>query len=272
MKVTGPMSTVMATLKDISWFPEKPLEWIDPSGDRWKIDIHDPTVTKELSQVIGDSIDDLIWIQAAKHYCGAGAERGIDFTVIANRRRRLKKRGLYKEVGILDMVSQGAFWPTDRRRAGGYTTSDACSFCCTKDTTAQHIFWDCPEVRKQMGEKWKVSNSLVAVAKRAAANCPVLWCRGLVPSDWTYGELLGQLKPGSSFAWGLFALHQVVQADGLVAATDGSGGSQGSDSRLRRTGWGVVLLTRGAGGLEGRRLRGRPAATNSPQSRTAGCG
>jgi ribonuclease HI len=268
MKVVGPMSTVMATLKDISWHPEKPLQWIDPSGDRWRIDLQDPTVAKELSQVIGDSIEGSIWAQAAKHYCGAGAEHGIDFTVIGNRRRRLRKQGRHREVGVLDMVSQGAFWPTDRRRAGGYTTSECCPFCQQKETSAQHLFWSCPKVKEQMGDQWKVSSSLVAVARRAAANCPVMWCRGLVPSDWTFGELLGQLGPGSTFSWGLFDKFKVVPATGLVAATDGSGGSHGGDSRLRRVGWGIVLLTKDgtpvgwkAGGLEDdQRLQSVPRA------------
>jgi len=89
---------------------------------------------------------------------------------------------------------------------------------------------------------------------------PAFWLRGLVPWEWTFGRVEEEfdLSPIRVQLYGPWASGVWALPANAVAATDGSGGPNSRDPRLRRVGWGAVVsngrlepIAWASGGVEG---------------------
>ena len=79
---------------------------------------------------------------------------------------------------------------------------------------------------------------MIDEAREKALTCPIFWFRGLPPSDW-YSELPVAEDP-------IVEDFGSVHIMGGHVFTDGSGGAETKDPRLRRCGFGVTWnLTNG---------------------------
>eukprot|EP00972_Heterocapsa_arctica_P084657 12468594-Heterocapsa_arctica.AAC.1 len=79
------------------------------------------------------------------------------------------------------------------------------------------------------------SQSLAQRATREYQFVPCVWLRGLVPRDWTIGQVPEPPEEEQQFSWGTAYLEQPYQlSEGVIISTDASGGDHSSDPRLRR--------------------------------------
>ena len=122
----GPMAAVIATLQDIGWAPLAPTRWRDERGVEYEIDLMGPGVVPTIAAKVRDRCIQQNWAKAAEHYCGRGAEYGVDLTVLLKARQQLTKDGSIREAGILDMLAQGAAWTPEWRAATGSLVEATC--------------------------------------------------------------------------------------------------------------------------------------------------
>jgi hypothetical protein len=245
-KVTGHIDAVIATALDIGWRPIQPLEWEDRGGDLWAFSPADPGLRTQLRHHLLQDLRGFIWQKAAKHLHGGGLENGLDLTTVKKHYRLLTRQGKVREAGILNTVAQGAMWDGQRKHQAFSPDQPAprCRRCrLGRNATWCHDVWECPCTLEMTHEHITATNHLAATAKQGVELYPCHWLRGLVPWDWTWGALLekallgefqyygGRLAPG-------VRLQLPVNA---VAATDGSGGPDTRDPRLRRAGWGLAV-------------------------------
>ena len=73
-----------------------------------------------------------------------------------------------------------------------------------------------------------------------ASTAEVFWSRGITPAAWTTYGLPD--PPAVSHSNGMPPNGRLQVPSGAQAGTDGSGGSNGSDPRLRRCGWSWCII------------------------------
>ena len=225
-RVAGPVAAAQAYLKQLH---------IDaPAMNKWRVEGQETTVSWD-QEGLADILHTLrgrMRQQALDRMAslpgGLGVEQGIDWTVPRKLLRRSRTR---HQAAAFQTVWQGA---TVHDRRGGTPT---CSLC-SQPATLEHVLYSCAywETRhKPPPGRWE------GAKKVFPEQC--LWLRGLVPSR--------HVRPTSCAPEGLeytgvWSSQTVLDAKGLVFATDASGGPGGKDPRLRRVAWARLRSTRGA--------------------------
>ena len=102
-----------------------------------------------------------------------------------------------------------------------------------------HRAYDCPCTPTSF--ELDKTDQIVDEARTRARSCPVFWFRGLPPSSW-YPELPVAEQPFTED----FGSLDIV---GGHVFTDGSGGTETKDPRLRRCGYGVAWVLANGGML-----------------------
>ena len=64
-KVTGPLSSAIATLLDWGFYPVSPSLWLDPDGRNWSIDPKAPNCVAAAREVLSHHFQKRIWATAA---------------------------------------------------------------------------------------------------------------------------------------------------------------------------------------------------------------
>ena len=88
----------------------------------------------------------------------------------------------------------------------------------------------------------KLDRNLVEQAKIHAKDRPCLWLRGLPYKDW-YTTVPEPPEEAATWAMGAFLQYDVIPKDMAEQwwwYSDGSGGPEGADPRMRRVGWSLV--------------------------------
>ena len=261
-RTTGLVGAVVSTLFDIGWKPEGPISWRDHSGELLDIDLSQPSAFIKFRATLLRSLQLRIWSRASKHFLGTGLEEGVDWVTARKHLRWWEKRGLHQHAGVFRTVSQGAFWTRDRKKLAGYIDSDLCPRCKVAQETPFHQFWEC-SANLQLGLEVESTQSLVILARQQHTMYPCLWLRGLVPKGWTIGRPEGRPKKQT---WGCLSGPRYDIPEGVLAASDGSGGEQGQDARLARVGWGLVLLSRSSANLLGLSFGSVPGGQTVPRA------
>ncbi len=71
-----PVAAVIATLIDLQWNPKTPEVWVAPDGVEWYMD---PTCHRsEVMTCFKRMVMQQHYSDAAKHFCGAGLQAGLD--------------------------------------------------------------------------------------------------------------------------------------------------------------------------------------------------
>ena len=234
--VRGPMRATMASLIDMGWNPVFPDMWYEP----------EPSDLVWYIQAAGDSSPfyaavvrnqyRTLWKEAANHHCGSGMGNGVDLSVIKRHLRHFEKHGMNDKYTALLTVAAGASWPRQRKHACGMISTDICPRCNLAVETATHHFWTCPKIREMEEDEIKDSQNMVPPAAAGGAN-ECLWNRGLPPLS-QYPEVLPQADVLDHFAVGEMDAFKNAQSFYL----DGSGGERTKDARVRRCGWGAVVM------------------------------
>ena len=81
------------------------------------------------------------WAQASKHFEGSGVEFGVDLSVTWAHLQSLRTKCLTHLAAILELVSQGALWPAQRRFENAKLGTPACPRCGAESETLYHQFW-----------------------------------------------------------------------------------------------------------------------------------
>ena len=112
------MTGLMCCFKDAGWTAPAPQDW-QKDGVSHAVEYDDPIELIQLVQPAQDKLEHELWITAACHKGGQGAQGGVDFHVAPGRQR---------------------FRPCVRSLKGLLTT---CKFCNAKPTL-KHLMWECP--------------------------------------------------------------------------------------------------------------------------------
>jgi len=262
-RTTGPLTAIISTVWEIGWKPIKPLIWEDKEGQAWRLEPGRPGAKKELAAVLEESIQGLVWKGPAKHHLGKGLEAGVDWTVVEQHRAHLKKKGKYEALVILEGILQGAVWDPQRRTQAsrGKGKTSACPWCNLEQADLEHMVWRC-EAHKQSTDKDIISTNPLCIASvEGCQRYPCFWLRGLVPGSWVKEKLakyedidseetkeLGweHLEEGGSDPqqWPKLPEHSMIGTDGSAR--------HGNKPRLRRAGWGYIILDKEGAPIAGR--------------------
>ena len=106
-KVTGPLSSAIATLLDWHFYPVSPFLWIDPEGRSWVMEPKAPNFVAAAREVLRHHFQKRIWVSAAPTdseplgHCP-------DITPYLELRKAYRKESLQRHLYFLDVVCQGA--------------------------------------------------------------------------------------------------------------------------------------------------------------------
>ena len=183
--VRGPMTATMATLYDLNIIPVSPWKWYpaeNPDVD-WTYSGGDPgPFVSEMQQRFSHKM----WGQAALHYHGLGAEKGVDMTMLHKHYRQLTARGAHVRAGMLYKIAPAQIYDGSRVCEHDPDAQVACTLCGSLDDSMFHRIYDCPCIPTSF--VLDKTDRVVDEAKARAQSCLIFWFRGLPPSGW-YLEL-----------------------------------------------------------------------------------
>ena len=138
---------------------------------------------------------------------------------------------------MLETSLSAACWPAERLHRHGYRESDLCGRCQLHSETLLHRYWCCPCNQHVEHASVAATAHLAQRAIAESSECPAFWLRGIPPTA-AYPDL----EPPDTVSCSVHGRFDALPA-GVVFATDGSGGANTSDARLRRCGWSVCALS-----------------------------
>ena len=253
-KVHGPIGAVVATWIQNGWAPMAPDYFVDPDGGRWEIQEGPLTPFAEAFRYHAIRRQ---WTVASKHRDGAGLEGMPSLYSLRKRLVKLRKdpksRGF---AGMLEHTAAAAIWTRTRLHEAGYVDDPRCQRCFMAPEDEFHRYWVCVCNSRIQDPAVKDTQPLMTRAREEHGLYPCFWHRGMMPA-----ELYRIPAPPEACSHQTFG-H--FSRGGGVYATDGSGGSNTSDPRLRRCGWSVAhvgeqdeLLGAAWGPLPGKQTVGR---------------
>ena len=236
--VRCPMTATMATLHDLSIIPVSPWKWYpaeNPDVD-WTYSGGDPgPFLSEMQQRLSHKV----WEQVALHYHGLGAENGVDMTILHKHYKQLVARGAHVRAGMLYKIATAQICDGSRVCEHDPDAQVACALCGSPDDSMFHRVYDCPFIPASF--ELDRAERIIEEAREKARTCPIFWFRGLPPRGW-YPELPAADDP---FDEDFGSLHIL----GGHVFTDGSGGAETKDPRLRRCGCGVTWILSDGGSI-----------------------
>ena len=235
--VMGPLSATVHALFRVGWRPETAYRWYNPDSEK-ELHISSGGSLRVVRDQLRLSVQARLAEEIGLHFCGGGGEGGIDFFQPRRKYRRLIRQGETAKAARLLTIFSGAFWPKERL----YGEQPPCSRCGNHQETAAHRFWDCEANLFIQDDCIAETQGMRDRALEAKQDCPIFWCRGLLPREWLYipppPEETETFTYGNREAWHLGR---------RVFYTDASGGAHTSDPRLRRVGWATCRLRFGDG-------------------------
>ena len=215
-RVTGPVSATIAYLMDLGVVAPESRTWRHEQGVL-HLDWCNPDASRSAWQWLVQILRAQQFLRIASQEGCEQLAQGIDFTVP---RKLAKRNHVHRNTRTgLMAVWQGSL--------PGVTKQGWCRACACK-LTVQHALWECPYLSNRFPDTFADSRSLYP--------WPSLWLRGLVPK-------LPSLHPAAEPSAygireeGIFRDQNCLGGDGLVFATDASGGPGGGDERMQFTCW-----------------------------------
>ncbi len=234
--VNGPMRATIASLYDLKWIPVQADCWLEPlpSDRMWQIT--GPGDLRTFCETINQKQYHKLWDEASERFDGEGLQDGVDLKIVKKHLRHFEQNGMPDRYAALATVACGAAWPRSRRHAEGMAAEASCSRCGAAVEHSTHFFWSCPMNAEIDDEDVQHSQNLIKHAEQDIHNV-CFWNRGLPPLSKypciePQEEVLGHSVCGD--------YHQFCTSTKFYL--DGSGGARTKDSRLRRCGWGAIVL------------------------------
>ncbi|CAE7466241.1 unnamed protein product, partial [Symbiodinium natans] len=233
--VTGPMAATMAYLLDLKVDASDPGKW--KRGSVLNVDWTQPRMGSLAYKWLEGFLEEQKRAAIARQAGGAGAQEGLDWTP----HHKLTKLGGLSP-GLMEGIK--SVWHA------GVITESKPGWCkkCQMPATLEHVLKECPYWREQGFKEPKLQEYL-----RHKYPWECLWTRALLPKPAVWHPKPPEHLLGLRYQ-GCFAADAKVEAEGLIFATDASGGPGGIDPRVQTSALAVVAMswTNGVLGEAGR--------------------
>ena len=273
-RVRGMISSTVATLYDIGWIPASPLAWIHPDRERYADARGAAADWVEIQQQISQTVVDGLWAAAVERPSAAGLDGSPDLTAPKRLIEQWTRRGETGKATVGKTVLAGGQWSGAEAAELGVKGAQAACPRCGENAreTLVHRYYECAANASSGSDDVQRTQHLVHQAQREVERNPALWLRGLGTTPEAGGGD-GQTLP--TRVWrlegGAFQRAAATSSGVLWCATDGSGGANSSDPRVRRVGWGAIAYVVGSdlaaipigaawGGVPGRQTVARAEA------------
>ena len=229
--VTGPMAATMAYLLDLKVDASDPGKW--KRGSVLNVDWTQPRMGSLAYKWLEGFLEEQKRAAIARQAGGAGAQEGLDWTP----HHKLTKLGGLSP-GLMEGIK--SVWHA------GVITESKPGWCkkCQMPATLEHVLKECPYWREQGFKEPKLQEYL-----RHKYPWECLWTRALLPKLAVWHPKPPEHLLGLRYQ-GCFAADAKVEAEGLIFATDASGGPGGIDPRVQTSALAVVAMSWTKGVLE----------------------
>ncbi|CAE7295568.1 unnamed protein product [Symbiodinium natans] len=222
--VTGPMAATMAYLMDLKVDASDPGKW--KRGSVLNVDWTQPRMGSLAYKWLEGFLEEQKRAAIARQAGGAGAQEGLDWTP----HHKLTKLGGLSP-GLMEGIK--SVWHA------GVITESKPGWCkkCQMPATLEHVLKECPYWREQGFKEPKLQEYL-----RHKYPWECLWTRALLPKPAVWHPKPPEHLLGLRYQ-GCFAADAKVEAEGLIFATDASGGPGGIDPRVQTSALAVVAMS-----------------------------
>ena len=221
--VTGPMAATMAYLMDLKVDASDPGKW--KRGNVLNVDWTQPRMGGLAYKWLEGFLEEQKRAAITRQAGGKGAQEGLDWTP----HHKLTKLG-----GLSPGLMEGmkSVWHA------GVITESKPGWCkkCQVPATLEHVLKECPYWRDQGFKEPKLQEYL-----RHKYPWECLWTRALLPKPAVWHPKPPEHLLGLRYQ-GCFAADATVEAEGLIFATDASGGPGGIDPRVQTSALAVVAM------------------------------
>ena len=226
------MASAAATLLDFEWEIPAIDQWVSPDLSPWSIAYGDPNLEGMLRETLGHYSQLSIWRKAKA--CDTGEVP--DLTEVRALLRRGNASKDYRMTYWLDAVVQGGADTSFSRYATFEEGLVKCACCeeVVEGSVWEHLRYFCKTTLEDP-ELIDIEVIMRGQEELRAGNRSSLWLRGLRP--------LNMVDPLSSEyvftnSWG----SSRIDVEGLLLGSDGTGGENSRDARVRRCCFGAAIF------------------------------
>jgi len=236
--VRGILTNVISILTKAKWSPRTVNCWMDPRGNRWTM-----SGTHTAPSIVAGMVNQDLFKEelrrASLHYNGKGMAAGIHINATYMVLRNVKQKE-YNIKCLLETIISGATWPLHRVHDIYPDVDPVCSRCGTEPETALHCFWTCPANPNIDEEAVRDTQYLINTAVEKHEQCPCLWLRGILPSEYI------QVPPDSNpvaVSNPKYIIGSSLQLESGTYYGDASGGTNTKYAEIRRVGCAFVQIS-----------------------------
>ena len=242
IRAKGPAAAMVLTMRRYGWEAVAPDHWVDPRGAHWHPTMEATNMDLFLDELAED-VSTVLWASAAQHWQGLGlGQGGPDQWVLGKILSKAKTKNTWVHTNMIKIIGGGCWTKQRCSQLLLSRPSPMCPRCGAAEESDFHRWWECPaNDRLRVQDPEAFSTQVALHAYRFASEFPCFVSRGIIPStltatspppDATEGHYCPELKECTRRVWS-------TRRD---VFTDGSGGDHSADPRLRRCGWGFVVL------------------------------
>ena len=189
------------------------------------------------------------WDRAQNHVFGASLGLRPDLRPGKSRIRQAKKQQKWQELYFLEAILQGSM---DLHAEASLVTDDQgvirCKWCgaAVHESAWVHLSWKCEHFLRSPAAEIQSTAYLVPETVEAMTLSPTLWLRG-IPSlpleEAPLSMLYWAFQAGPNLTFQRMNMQEEpINVEGCLMGGHGSGGERTKDPRLRRCGFGLVVL------------------------------
>ena len=180
MRVCGPTTALIATLRDLGWAMDAPGQITTEAGELFHMNnLHQ----QEILHQVAKAAELREQRHAAAQHLGAGMQMGIDISPAKKFIQQLRSSNQHKTAGTATAVVAAGCW--FKNRVGTDEPGKLCRICQREEESEQHLFWQCHTdhlVRAGCDKEiLEEPDHLRRMASDQLANQACLWCRGILP-------------------------------------------------------------------------------------------
>ena len=243
-KVTGPLSSAIATLLDWGFYPVAPFLWLDPEGRSWSVDPKAPNCVAAAREVLSHHFHKKIWATAAP----ANADplgACPDIAPYLDLRNVFRKGSMQRHLYFLDAVFQGAmstYCECHFHDKDGQVICNHCDLPIGLQSSWEHLCLHCSTVASwlESSPPRKAFADYLATAREEVGLDTIrnqFWLRGVMPLTPVDALSLNYAYHTS------FPTGERLCVQGCFLGGDGSGGRYSRDPRARTCGFGLAVVS-----------------------------
>ena len=180
MRVCGPTTALIATLRDLGWAMIAPGQIATESGEMFQMnDLHQ----QEILHHVAKAAELREQTHAAAQHLGSGMQEGIDISPAKKFIQQLRSSNQHKKAGTATAAVAAGCW--FKNRVGTDVPGRLCRVCQREEDSEGHLFWQCQTSHLARAgcdkDILEESDHLRGMANEQVTNQACLWCRGILP-------------------------------------------------------------------------------------------